>query len=128
MTAKSSKKKGRMYISGPMSGIDEKVVIERFRDAKALLHEKGWKVFNPADPLWMEKLKEFELDYSEILAKDIARLAECDAIYMLKGWHESRGCLAELQFAHSCSIPIYAEDGAFDNIPKNTPIQVRRLL
>ena len=37
--------------------------------------------------------------YARKMGNDIEALLECDAIYMCKGWQDSKGCMAEFAVA-----------------------------
>lgn len=44
------------------------------------------------------------------LGESIKLLAEADAIYLMPGWEQGRGCRIEKQVAEEYNIPIYNED------------------
>lgn len=37
--------------------------------------------------------------YARKMGNDIEALLECDAVYMCKGWQDSKGCMAEFEIA-----------------------------
>ena len=47
------------------------------------------------------------VEYIEGLEICINLLRKCDRLLLLKGWHESRGCMAEWAAARALGIPIY---------------------
>lgn len=77
----------KVYISGPMTGLPNQNR-EEFHKAKIDLLKKGHDVF---DPTVMPNFFTWE----QILPIDVAVLELCDAIYMLKGWENSRGAALE---------------------------------
>ena len=83
-----------IYISGPISGLDADYVEKRFTDAKNYLNVVG---LNPVSPL--ENGLPNTASYEEHMAKDIELLSGCSSIFMLDGWHKSKGCRVE--FAHA---------------------------
>ena len=40
---------------------------------------------------------------------DMKMLFECDAICMMDGWEQSKGCKLELDVASSCGLTVYYE-------------------
>ena len=104
------------YVAGPMTGIPN-FNFEAFDAAAAVMREAGWFVYNPADndrergeearpdgvPQW--KLKH----YMEI---DLAQVCKSDAIFMLKGWEESKGATLEFNVADAVDVPAYTFDTA----------------
>lgn len=92
----------KIYISGKITGIDN--YAELFESAEKLLIEKGFEVINPVklnhlhDKTWNSYMKE-----------DIKALMDCDAIYMLKNWHQSKGAIIEKKLAFELGIQIINE-------------------
>ena len=117
-------KKQTIYVAGPMRGYEE-FNYPAFYEAERILESIGWDVVNPA------KMDAEELDKKEgvdlltfdphksvvdqetlrhLLSRDLEAVAKkCTAIYMLDGWEESRGALAEWQLARALGIKIYYE-------------------
>lgn len=90
--------KGKVYISGPMTGIQD-YNRGAFIEAEKLLRVKGYDAVNPHD-IKLEKGSTYE-DY---MKADIKALLECDYIYMLEGWKESKGACMEYQIAKFLGI------------------------
>lgn len=85
--------KPKVYISGPMSGLDPNEVQRRFNSAELRLQAKGYDPVNPAH------ISVYPFDYDEFMEIDLKILSYCDGIYMLKGWKDSFGAQMELQYA-----------------------------
>lgn len=83
-----------IYISGPISGTDD--YEERFARAEEALIAKGLDVINPVK---RASALPTVFTYEQILRLDIADLDECDGIYMLRGWRDSRGASEEFRYA-----------------------------
>lgn len=87
----------RIYVSLPISGYD---LDERKAEAKRIKSKLNFcglsiiKVITPFDVC-----PEADKPYSYYMGKDIEALLECDAIYMCKGWQNSKGCMAEFEVA-----------------------------
>lgn len=84
----------KVYISLPITGKPLKEIKNRALDAKTVLSLNGWEVKSPFDICPAPGMP-----YSYYMGEDIKALLECDAIYLMKGWEESRGCRAELEVA-----------------------------
>jgi hypothetical protein len=83
----------RIYISGPMTGIQQ-FNFPAFNAKAAELRSQGMDVVNPA-----EFGEGDGLTWSEYMRKDIRALMDCNGIYMLPGWMRSRGALLEHHIA-----------------------------
>lgn len=97
--------KRRIYISGPMTGIEPREYRRRFREAEAILRRHGYGCINPCR-VWpcrfpwlyrlMNALLGKRLAYAAILAYDLILLmTRADGIVMLSGWQASRGAQIE---------------------------------
>ena len=82
--------KPKLYISGPMTGIQDFNFPAFFAAEEEL--KKSYYVFNPANNPEME-------NYTDYLRKDIEYLIQCQVIYMLKGWKKSVGASLEHRIA-----------------------------
>ena len=84
----------KVYISGQITGLPFDQVEENFFNAQNRLEEKGFKVVNPLnnglspDDKWEHHMKE-----------DIKLMMECDTIYLLKNWKDSKGAKIERDIA-----------------------------
>ena len=97
--------KRRIYISGPMTGIEPREYRRRFREAETILRRHGYGCINPCR-VWacrfpwlyrlMNALLGKRLTYAVILAYDLILLmTRADGIAMLPGWQASRGAQIE---------------------------------
>lgn len=106
--------KQKIYISIPMDGRNPSIQKARAKDAKLFFKERNWDVVNPFTLGSLLEQEHFinglnAPTYTNFLADDIEHLKECDAIYMCKEWHESKGCLAEFYFAKAIGLQIIFE-------------------
>ena len=87
----------RVYISGPMSGLEREQYLELFRRAEQSLRSQGYtKVVNPIRVWacrwpWLYKI----VGYRLTLLYDLWLLTRCDLIYKIPGWRDSRGANIE---------------------------------
>lgn len=86
--------KEKVYISLPITGRDIEEVEAECVFAKGMLEKEG---FIPVSPL--DVSCNHDAPYSEHMGKDIAALLECDAVFFLRGWQDSKGCNAEFEIA-----------------------------
>lgn len=88
------KKEAVIYISGGITGIDD--AEERFENAAKQLKLLGFdKVINPIIEQYIGVFT-----YDEWIEHGIWLLDKCDAIYMMKGWKESKG--AKIEYIYAC--------------------------
>jgi len=99
------KMKRKIYLSGPMTGIEPREYRRRFREAETILRRHGYGCINPCR-VWpcrfpwlyrlMNALLGKRLTYAVILAYDLILLmTRADGIAMLPGWEQSRGARIE---------------------------------
>lgn len=86
----------KIYLSGPITGIEN--YKENFeaaeREARERLSDWEPEIFNPAN-ITLPDTATHE-DYMKICMQ---KLADCNTIYMLNGWQESRGANREYGYA-----------------------------
>lgn len=97
--------KGKVYISGPVSGLDKAEVRRRFAEAEQHLKHNGYTVFNPCDTHLPP-----DASHGMYMNEDIKQMPSCDIVYFLKGWERSHGCRYEHQVALATERRICYED------------------
>jgi hypothetical protein len=97
----------RVYIAGPMSGIPE-FNFPAFRAAAIDLRAQGYDVVNPAELDENDVLPDGTAahPWSFYLRRDLQALLDCDAIYLLPGWQDSRGASLEAHVAEVLGMHI----------------------
>ena len=103
------KMKRRIYISGPMTGIEPREYRRRFREAERILRRHGYGCINPCRVWacrwpWIYRAMEWALGkrlaYAVVLCYDLLLLMiRADGIAMLPGWQASRGAQIEFYVA-----------------------------
>ena len=101
----------KIYISGPIS--NDPFHAESFDKAEEYLKHLGYKIVNPLDikeKVFIGPDKDIKL-WNYFMRKSIKLLMECDQIYMLEKWEESRGARIEHQLATDLSMQrMYEEE------------------
>lgn len=91
----------KIYISIPISGLDEKKVREHADLVKSKLSKEGYRPVSPFEIYAGKKPK-----YNDHLASDIRALLDCDGAYFCHGWKLSFGCNVE----HSIAMQMKKRD------------------
>jgi hypothetical protein len=84
----------KIYISGKITGLDYKQAFADFEYAEQQINLRGHEAVNP-----MKSVGEVEgKEWIEYMVEDIAILNECDAIYLMSNWQDSKGAQLEKAF------------------------------
>lgn len=92
----------RVYIAGPITGIKGAKGI--FAEVAQRLTGKGFEVVNPFDN-GVDQQEPWEVH----MKADIKMLVDCDAIYMLEGWEQSKGANIERELAIQLGLTIISK-------------------
>lgn len=89
----------KVYISGKVTGLRNYKAI--FEEAEKKLNALGLMPINPVKngevPGWK---------WEDYMKKDIKLLLDCDFIYRLPNWNESKGAQIENELAKTLGIPV----------------------
>lgn len=88
----------KIYIAGPMTGY-KNFNRDSFNDEAYLLKEEGHTPLNPA--VLSDGLSQRE--YMDIC---FAMIRAADAVYLLQGYEQSKGALAELAYAEKLELEV----------------------
>lgn len=94
--------KSKIYISGRITGITIKEATDNFYEAEKDLFELDYEVINP-----MTIKHDHDKSWKNYMKNDIKELLNCSHIYMLKGWHLSKGANIEFNLAKDLGLTIY---------------------
>lgn len=92
----------KIYIAGPIT--DNPHYKEQFKAAELTLIEKGHAVINP--------VKNEGFTYKEYIDMGLFQLMQCDAIFMLEGWYDSKGATLEHCYATTIGIKVFYQKEA----------------
>lgn len=106
-------KKTKVYISGKITGTSD--YVKRFGKVERKLAKK----FDVVNPVTITADLPTGTTWSTYMKKVIPFLCECDAIYMLDGWRQSRGACLERELALNLGIKVmYGDSDVFDKMEK----------
>lgn len=94
-----------VYISGQITGLELKEAKANFDKAEALLLEKG---FTPVNPMKINPPMSAK-NWKEYMRDDIVQLFDCDAIFLLDNWQDSKGARIEHFIAKEIGLMILTE-------------------
>ncbi len=106
----------KIYISGPIS--NDPYHREGFDRAEEYLKHLGYDTVNPLDikdKVFDGPDKDYQL-WTYYMRESIKLLMECDQIYMLEKWKQSRGAGIEHQLALNLSMPRIYEEEDIDRV------------
>lgn len=106
-------KRKRIYISGPITGLHPDDARGRFAAVESHLRGNGHDVVNPMNNGVPEGSS-----WSEHMEADIRLLLDCTDIYMLDGWHLSRGARLEHHIASELGMHIIYRGGCSYERPR----------
>lgn len=92
-------KQYRLYIAGPMTGIED-FNFAAFRAAEKILTEAGYLVTNPADN------GQGDHEWKWYVRMGIQQLLTCDGVAVLPGWSGSMGAQLEVHIAQRLDMPV----------------------
>jgi|SRR5690606_36031755 len=97
-------RKERIYLSGKITGLDEKVskLLFKYAELEVQTVFPDFAIVNP----WQITHKH-DATYTDFVVRDIEELFACKAIYMLNNWTDSRGARIEHFIAKEMGLEIY---------------------
>lgn len=98
--------KGRLYLSGPMTGIPE-YNAPAFNALATWYRAMGYEVVNPAEV----KLPD-GATWHDFMRADLKLMLDCTGIHMLPGWENSKGAVIEHDLAVKLGFEVTFENGA----------------
>ncbi len=93
--------KPRCYIAGKVTGLPEAIYKANFRKAEIAVTILGYEPVNP-----VELPHDHDKTWRNYMREALQIMLQCDMLYVLPGWEDSRGALIEVQLARDLDIPI----------------------
>lgn len=90
---------GRIYVIGPVTGIEEGNRAA-FDAAREELLDEGWEVEIPHDTIAPDA------EWAAAMRQSVTRLMAADAVAVLPGWEASPGARIERRLARDLGIPV----------------------
>ena len=90
----------KIYISGKISGIESEAA-KLFEQAEKELKESG---LNPVNPMTLNH--DHDKSWHSYMKEDVKALCDCDQIYMLSNWKDSKGAIIEHTIAMYLGIDV----------------------
>ncbi len=103
---------GIISLGGTLSAIQISANLDAFYQAEPVVAALGYEPVNPV-ALHGSDLgpSTTEASWSYYVRKDIKHLVDCDAIYLMKNWEQSRGARLEKHIADELGMEVLYEDG-----------------
>jgi len=95
--------KTKIYISGKITGIEDKA-FEIFQKADEHLQSMNFETVNP-----MLLKHNHDKSWESYMKVCLKALIDCDKIYMLLNWRDSKGAMMELEVARKLGISVIFE-------------------
>lgn len=107
----------KVYISGKVSGMEVEAT-KLFKKAEEDIKALG---LIPVNPMTLNHIH--DKSWSSYMKEDLKALLECDAIYLLPNWNQSKGAAIEHNIAVWLGIKVYTPETLplFDTMWFNTP-------
>ena len=96
------------YVSGKITGLDPAVVESTFHKASMVVSSLG---HSPVSPVTVcRNMDHSKATWKDYMMKDIDVLFDCQHIYMMRGWKDSRGARVEHAIAKELGMEIIYEE------------------
>lgn len=94
--------KKTIYIAGKISGEPIAQCTIKFGTIQKEIERAGHKAVNP-----LEVVIDPTTTWNQAMRKDIKALMDCDAIFLLADYKNSRGAMLEAQIAQALDMPVF---------------------
>ena len=96
--------KEKIYISGKITDI-EKEAPALFKQAECALKEKGYDTVNP-----ITLNHDHDKSWQNFMREDVKAMLDCDSIYMMSNWVNSKGAKIEREIAIYLGLKVIYEE------------------
>lgn len=108
-----SEKKGKFYLSLPITGRELKDVKVYAKRIKKVWEAKGYEVVTPFEVVetrGFDGIKVGQMVYAYCMGKCVEALMMCDGIIMCKDWFYSKGCRLEYNVAEIYGLKVMVDE------------------
>jgi Asp-tRNA(Asn)/Glu-tRNA(Gln) amidotransferase A subunit family amidase len=91
----------KIYISGKITGLDENEAFKNFNEAELYLRSQGHEVVNP-----MTLPHQHDRTWKSYMKEDVKAMMDCDAVYLLSNFRNSKGAMIERNIAKQLEMEI----------------------
>lgn len=116
-----------IYIAGPITNggtVPAGDAKQRFEAAKLEVVQLGYRAITPMEICWPKLGQEANKEtWPEFMKLNIRSLLECDGIYLLRGWEDSRGARLEKLIADGLEMTVLYQtplDAIIDHVNKHS--------
>lgn len=95
----------RIYLAGPMSGIPD-FNFPAFERAAKQLRDLGHDVVSPHEMHATATSDSTQASWPQLMRQALSMMLTCDAVYLLRGWSDSKGAKIEWRLAHDLSFTV----------------------
>lgn len=103
--------KRKIYIAGKVSGIPIAECIMKFDAAQKQIEKMGHQAINP-----LAVVDNWNMEWLPAMRLCLKALLDCDAIYLIGDWFNSRGAIIELQLAQDLDIQVIIDTDELEQI------------
>ena len=95
-----------IYLSGKITGLEESVYKEKFRNAELFYRACGYEVVNPCNISEIVLERKPNASYEDFMREDFKAISGCTHIALLEGWETSAGARREKAEAERLGLEI----------------------
>jgi hypothetical protein len=94
----------KIYLSGKITGLPYEEALKKFNLAENIAKTISLEVVNP-----MTIEHNHDLSWESYMRQDLKAMLDCDSIYMLSNWKDSKGATIERDLAIKLNLSVYYE-------------------
>ena len=92
----------KVYICGKVTGLPYHEVTRKFGEAHLKLLQQGYLPVNP-----LAVVNDWHMPWEQAMRLCIKALMDCDAVYLLHDWQQSKGAKVEHQICMQVGIAVF---------------------